>query len=505
MKRFTVAIGLLLAALYTPLTDCAVHAQTLWNQGQPSPKRELRAVWLTTLSGLDWPRTKATDSRSREKQKQELCQMLDQLQRLNINTILFQTRIRGSVVYPSKFEPWDICLTGTFGKSPGYDPLAFAIEETHRRGMEFHAWVVTIPAFKVEAVKKMGKQSLLYTHPELMKKHNGQYYLDPGLPGTADYLSAVLNDFIGKYDIDGIHFDYIRYPENAPAFPDDATYKLYGKGQNKNDWRRDNITRIVRRLYHEVKARKPWVKMSCSPVGKYSDTKRQSAGGWNARDAVHQDAQGWLREGIQDMLFPMMYFTGRNFYPFAIDWKEGSYGRYVAPGLGIYFLHPAEKNWDLSVVTQELNYLRRQGLSGQAFFRSRFLTENTKGLYDWLRNGFYAHPTLPPCYSWLDSIAPSRPAEVRLVPTEGRMGQLQWQPATDDSPGGVRYNVYASPTYPVDTQNAENLIASLLPEPRYTFNRYTAWTNGLYFAITAIDRCGNESEAVQCNIYGQQK
>ncbi|MBQ8050834.1 MAG: family 10 glycosylhydrolase [Bacteroidaceae bacterium] len=480
--------------------SCVCLAQPLWNIGYDAPKRELRAVWVTTLSGLDWPRTKATSKAGIERQKQELCELLDQLKATNVNTVLLQTRIRGSLIYPSQLEPWDICLTGQYDKHPGYDPLQFAIEETHRRGMELHAWVVTIPAFKIEVAKKMGKKSLLSTHPSLLLKHNGQYYLDPGQPGTADYLSAILADFIDRYDVDGIHFDYIRYPENANTFPDGASYQKYGQKQPKAQWRRDNITRIVRRLYGEVKARKPWVVMSSSPVGKYRDTRRYSSKGWNAYDAVHQDAQGWLREGIQDALFPMMYFTGDHFYPFAADWQEGTYGRYVAPGLGIYFLHPGEKNWNLSVITRELCYLRQEGLAGQAMFRARFLTENTKGLRDYLQHTFWAYPALPPRYTWTDSIAPHAPEGFTVEQTDNQTSVLHWSVPQDEATrGGLRYNIYASTTYPVST-TPENLVAMLQPEPRYTFNRLTTRLFGLHLAVTAIDRSGNESPAAQLEL-----
>ena len=128
--------------------------------------------------GLDWPTTKATNEASRQQQKEELCRILDELQACRINTVVLQTRIRGSVIYPSRIEPWDIVLTGKYDQDPGYDPLAFAIEETHRRGMELHAWLVTVPAFKITVAKQMGKRSLLKTHPELLRKHGEQYYLD---------------------------------------------------------------------------------------------------------------------------------------------------------------------------------------------------------------------------------------------------------------------------------------------------------------------------------------
>lgn len=487
MKRWLAGLFILMLSSFT------LCAQLPWEMEYP--KREIRAVWLTTLSGLDWPRTKATDKASMERQKAELCDILDKLKAANINTVLLQTRIRGSVIYPSAIEPWDACLTGTYGRFPGYDPVAFAIEETHRRGMELHAWMVTIPAFKVEVARRMGKKSLLSVHPELLKRHGEQYYLDPGMPGTADYLSSVLAEFVAKYDVDGIHFDYIRYPEQAGSFPDAQTYKKYGNGKSKAEWRRDNITAIVRRLYREVKRRKPWVVMSSSPVGKFNDTRRYSSRGWNAYTAVHQDAQGWLREGIQDVLFPMMYFTGDHFYPFAADWRENCHGRYVAPGLGIYLLHPGERDWTLDVIMREFHYLRQQGLAGQAMFRSRFFTENTKGLYDHLKEYFYAYPALPPRYPWLDSIPPARPEGFTVRETEDGLALLTWRETEEKKErGGVRYNVYASASYPVSTC-AENLVATLLPCPEYAFSRIALLLNGLRLAVTAIDRFGNESEA----------
>lgn len=462
------------------------------------PKRELRAVWLTTLNGLDWPRTRATSAATRERQQAELCQILDQLKAANINTVLFQTRVRGTVVYPSDIEPWDGALTGTIGRDPGYDPLQFAIEETHRRGMELHAWVVTIPCFKVAVTKQMGSKSVLKTHPGLCKKHTDTYYLDPGQPATADYLAAICNEIVSRYDIDGIHFDYIRYPEGAASFPDATTFKRYApKGLSKAEWRRQNITNIVRRIYEDIHALKPWVRVSSSPVGKYADLTRYSSRGWNARDAVHQDAQRWLREGIHDILFPMMYFDGDHFYPFAADWQEHAAGRHVCPGLGIYFLHPQEKNWPLGNIQRQLHFLRSEHLAGQAYFRSRFLTDNVKGLYDYLSRQFYAFPALPPACTWLDSVPPPRPGW-----KNGQGSLLTWQAVSDNSPGRVRYNVYASHEWPVDVSRAENLVAPLLPEPSYQIDPVYVALSHLYFAVTAIDCCGNESEPLQLNLRG---
>ena len=454
----------------------------------PAPKHEVRAVWLTTLNGLDWPTAKATTESGREMQKQELRQILDELQACRINTVVFQTRIRGSVIYPSDIEPWDFALTGTYDRDPGYDPLAFAIEETHRRGMELHAWVVTVPAFKIANAKKMGKRSLLRTHPNLLLKHGDQYYLDPALPASSDYVAAICKEIVSRYDVDGIHFDYIRYPENPESFPDGTSYKKYGKGQNKRAWRRDNITRMVQKAYEAIKETKSWVRVSCSPVGKFDDLSRYSARGWSAYGTVYQDAQGWLREGIMDMLLPMMYFQGDHFYPFAVDWQEHSYGRTVAPGLGIYLLHPKEKNWDWSIIQRELCYLRQMGLGGQAYFRSRFLTDDTKGIYTYLQKTYYPYPALLPPMTWQSTETPQAPSIVSRQRQQGINERVEWTPVE-----GCRYVIYASTEAETDTSLPQNIVG-VTNDNSFTYNLLQAYYRNYHLAVTALDRYGNESE-----------
>ena len=192
-----------------------------------------------------------------------------------------------------------------------------------------------------------------------------------------------------------------------------------------------------------------------------------------------------------------MLFRSNHFYPFAADWQEQSAGRLIAPGLGIYFLHPKEKDWPLSVITRQLHYLRSEGLAGQTYFRCKFLTDNVKDLYNYLQRDFYAYPALAPACTWLDSIQPSAPEGFRVNTLNDQTEELAWKPSTDNLAGGVRYNVYASRQWPVDVSRAENLIATALPEPRFRYSRLAAL--GYYMAVTAIDRVGNESAAAQVN------
>ena len=441
-------------------------------------KHEARAVWLTTIGGLDWPHTYSQSDATAKKQQSELCSILDKLQAANVNIVLLQTRIRGTVIYPSAIEPWDGCLSGKPGVSPGYDALQFAIDECHKRGMELHAWVVTIPAGKWGG---MGCKRLKARHTRMVHKIGNEGFLDPGNAQTGDYLAEICKEITANYDVDGIHLDYIRYPETWKKRP-------------KQDNGRANITSIVRKIHTAVKAQKPWVKVSCSPIGKHGDLARYGSNGWNAYHKGSQDAQGWLSEGIMDALFPMMYFRGNQFYPFAFDWKENAAGRIISIGLGIYFLSDKEKDWPVETVTREMNVLRRHGM-GHTYFRSKFFTENTKGIYDFAKDFIDRHPALVPPMTWQSSAVPQAPKEL-CISRLATADRLAWQGAADRSNGPyLTYNIYASESYPVDINNPQNIIAMRL---RDTSISIPLANKGKYmsYAVTATDRYGNESKAI---------
>lgn len=358
MKRTLILIYVLIACIMTEAQPVAT----------PSLNDEIRAVWLTTIGGIDWPRTYATSPATIEQQKRELTRMLDRLKQIRINTVLLQTRIRGTVIYPSSLEPWDGCMSGQPGRSPGYDPLRFAIDECHKRGMELHAWVVTLPLGKWNGA---GCRNMRNKYPKLIRRIGEDGFLNPEQPQTGDVIASVCEEIVRKYDVDGIHLDYIRYPDG---------WKIkVGRSTG-----REHITSIVRKIHTAVKSVRRNIKLSCSPIGKYEDLSRYSSRGWNAYMGVCQDAQGWLRMGLMDQLYPMMYFKGNQFFPFALNWSENKYGKEVAAGLGIYFLDPHEGNWKIDEVKRQLAICRQYGL-GQCFFRAKFLLDNVQGLYDYLR------------------------------------------------------------------------------------------------------------------------
>ena len=451
-------------------------------------KHEVRAVWLTTIGGLDWPHSYAQTAHSIEKQKNELCSILDRLQSANINTILLQTRVRATTIYPSDIEPWDGAMSGHPGQSPGYDPLAFAIDECHRRGMELHAWIVCIPIGKWNGY---GCRQLRKRHPQIVRRIGEEAFLDPENTATASYVSSICEEVTRRYDIDGIHLDYIRYPETWKARID------LHKG-------RRNITRIVEQVAERTRRCKPWVKISCSPIGKHDDLSRYSSNGWNARTKVCQEAQDWLRRGLMDQLYPMMYFKDNHFFPFAIDWQENSHGRTVVPGLGIYFLSPREKDWSIDVIRRELHYIRSLSL-GQAFFRCKFLLDNIKGVFDVVKDEINTYPALiPPTLSEnaMQSIpttadispSPQAPTDISLTArASSQSATLSWSSAKafPQSDGLYHlFNVYASDTYPVDTSDPRCLIATRLQATSVTLPRQSRYC---YYAVTSTDRYGRES------------
>ena len=471
--------------LFTLLCVITITAQAQTNLSdyltKRMPKRETRAVWLTTLASLDWPKIYARSEESIEQQKQELIDILDKYQKANINTVLLQARVRAATIYPSDIEPWDQCITGVEGRAPGYgyDPLSFAVEECHKRGMEIHAWIATIP---VGAKSSLGCRRLMQKGFRIRNFSTGSY-LDPADSRVAPYLASICGEIVRKYDVDGINLDYIRYPDGWPR-------PSYRDGDTPDE-RRSNITAIVRAIHDEVKSVKPWVKMSCSPIGKHADLSRYSSKNFNAHDRVSQEAQEWMRLGLMDQLYPMQYFRGDNYYPFVVDWVENAYKREIVTGLGTYFLDPREGNWTLGDLTRQMYVSRDLGV-GHAHFRSYFLTANKQGVYDFEKQ-FNATLSLPHQMQGVASTAATpHPVNASLVERrEDKSVTLAWKAVTP------YYNIYASHSYPVDTEDARNLLIA-----RYSGQslRLKNVNPNLYFAVRGMDRYGHETPALQENM-----
>lgn len=463
---------------------CAVPLQA--QQCNP-PKYEYRAVWLTTVENLDWPKTMVKSSSDIPKQKKELIVLLDSLKGLNVNTVMLQTRVRGDVIYPSSIEPFSHVLTGVEGRSPGYDPLAFAIEECHKRGMQLHAWIVTMPLGKDEHIRRQGKLALSRKSKELCTHYKGEWFMEPGNPAVAPYLVNLVREIVSGYDVDGVHFDYIRYPDRTKGYPDAVLHRKYGKGRTLAAWRRDNITAIASALYRCVKELKPWVRVSCAPLGKYNNLARYRSLGWDAYNAVYQDAQAWVRDGIMDALFPMIYFDGNNFYPFVLDWQENSCGRHIVPGIGIYRLMKQYGGWPQIEIERQLNTSRSAGTAGTAMFRVEQLLALGAPVY----SRVYAAPALVPPMDWAGN-APVSPSGLKALRDRNGIS-VEWDrmDAEDGFPS-IRYNVYGSLDSVVDIDNIGNLLSSAVDTTSFRWNCSTR--SVMSVAVTAVNAYGIESE-----------
>jgi uncharacterized lipoprotein YddW (UPF0748 family) len=448
------------------------------------PAAEVRAVWLTTNWGLDWP-AQGTSVRA---QKEQLRRILDQLQEANFNVVLFQARAQGYVFYKSKIEP----LSPYFNHGDNFDPLAFAVEECHKRGMECHAWIIAYPMGKA-TVRYTGKgrrrkAAVVQNKPPYYKAIGGRWYLDPGMPETRDLIVSIVKEIVKNYDVDGIHFDYIRYPGNTREFPDDDTYRKYGKGMKLYDWRRENINMLVTESYDAVKSIKKWVQVSSSPLGRYkvlSDVAPDD--GWTAYETVFQDAGHWLKSGKHDLLFPMMYYREYYFYPFLKDWTANSNGRLIVPGLGVYQMD--EQNWPLYDITDQMKYIRENNVPGAAYFRTGNVLNNLKGILDSIYT-YYPTPAKLPPLTWLDNIAPDSPDNLQIF--KGGNGELNIRWDAPDEEEDYIYNIYVSDTEDIDTNNVGNILAAGLRTNSYSFP-VREGDFGYYYTVTASDRYHNES------------
>ncbi len=329
-----------------------------------SQGNEVRAVWLTTFGGLDWP--KSVDP---SVQRQSLRRIVDHLASLHFNMIFFQVRSRGDAFYRSSFEPWARELTGSTGNDPGWDPLEFLLTEAHARGIEVHAWLNVYKVWGASPVPfDTDPPHILSIRPEWAKLYQNEWWLDPGIPSVNEYILAVALDLIEKYPLDGMHFDHIRYP--GRDFDDSLTFALYGGGVDLHQWRRNNITVFVREFYRLATAIRPSVKIGSAPIGVYG-----SLPGFNGSTAFtdyYQDPELWLREEIHDYIVPQIYWDipdNPRFDVIAADWTRRSSGRHIYGGLGIFKPEIALE------VERQVEVTRALALQGQAFFRYEHLLQ----------------------------------------------------------------------------------------------------------------------------------
>ncbi len=467
------------------------------------PKREFRGVWIATVVNLDWP---SSPLLSTDQQKQELISILDRLKEIGFNAVIFQIRSECDAMYKSNFEPWSYWLTGLQGKAPNpfYDPLKFAVEAAHKRGLEIHAWFNPYRAVRSVGSYVISSQHVSKQHPDWILQFGNLKILDPGLPMVRDYVTKVIMDVVRRYDIDGVHFDDYFYPYEGITNEDDTTFANYSRGfTNRGDWRRDNVNIFVKEVYDSIQKVKPYVKFGISPFGIWKNGVPPGVIGFDAYNILYADPIAWLHRHIIDYLTPQLYwkFGGSQDYGKLMPWwadSAGMYNRHLYPGLAAYHIGDAQ-NWSASELLNQVRANRsNQYTRGSVFFRTLVgILDNKKGFTDSLKNDLFRYPALLPEMNWKDTIKPNPPLNLefgRIVST-GRAG-LKWDlpNIAIDGDSANRYVIYHVNTLTPpqsDYDKAENILS--IEGERESFPSSPYITAPYYFSITALDRNYNES------------
>ncbi len=459
----------------------------------PPAPREFRAAWVATVDNIDWPTKRDLTT---EQARAELVKVLDTAKRIHLNALILQVRPAADALYASKLEPWSEYLTGQQGKppSPYWDPLAFAVEEAHKRGLELHAWFNPYRAWHPSAKGKPSATHISQT-TDLAKPYGTYLWLDPGEKRVQDHSIAVMLDVVKRYDLDGVHIDdyFYPYPVKDPAdpekkrdlpFPDQASFGRYVGAGGKlglSDWRRANVDGFIKRLYEGIKKEKRWVKFGISPFGIFRPgVPKGIQAGIDQYDALYADARKWLVEGWCDYYTPQLYWpiaqTPQS-YPVLLDWwvAQNPKKRNVWPG-NFTSQVLTSANWPVDEILNQIDTTRKTtGTGGNVHFSMKALTNNSKGLADALLAGPYRRTALIPASPWLDKTPPKAPR------VELNSGNLRIQGADDD----LRFAaVYAKRggEWSLDAVVGCSGTATWTP-PVST----EAW------AISLIDRTGNES------------
>lgn len=477
-------------------------------------KREVRSVWMATVWALDWP----SSTSSTTAQKNEMVKYLDVLQKNNFNAVYFQVRTMSDAFYKSSYEPWSSYLTGTRGKDPGWDPLAFVVEECHKRGMECHAWVNPYrfstgsnwSTAQDQALKSAG-MLLAYT------KSDGKTttILNPGLESVRKRIVDVCKEIISNYDVDGLVFDDYFYPEGIPVTSSAGDYDLWqksGASMTFGDWRRNNVNQMVADVYKMVQHQKPYVRFGISPAGaactsaavaaKHGIDRCPVASDWQY-DGIFSDPVAWLEAGTIDYISPQLYWkTNHKTNPFGPMTKWWSYvakhfGRHHYASHSISFLNSSNTTSDWEEIGKQVQFSRdytENEAPGAVFYSAAYVTgKKQSGFGEWLQVNKFQNKALTPAIDWKKSDL----EKVQVSALSKRATVLSWAGADN-----VRYSVYAVP----ESVNVETLDSNIPAEYLLGVSYKTTYTmpddkkSGYNYAVCVLDRYGNEYEPVY---YGQ--
>jgi uncharacterized lipoprotein YddW (UPF0748 family) len=485
-----------------------IPVNIIFAQLSDPPKREFRAAWIATVINLDWPPSPMS---STTEQKARLIEILDELKASGINTVLFQVRSESDAMYQSGLEPWSYWLTGSqgFPPSPYYDPLEFAIDEAHKRGMELHAWFNPYRADRDTNDYNTSSNHVTKTHPEWLLSVSTIRILNPGLKEVRDLIKSVVGDVVSRYDVDGVHFDdyFYPYPPNhmtsTPALNslDDSAFAADPRGfTDKDNWRRDNINLMVRDVYDTIQAIKPHVKFGISPFGIWRPQNPPGIVGLDAYATIYCDPIAWLHEKTVDYLTPQLYWQiggGQDYLKLSNWWADSvaAHDRHLYPGHASYRI----SSWTASEMPNQIRIDRNNpDIQGSVFFRTGDFFANPLGFADSLKNDFYRYKALHPVMNWKDNIDPNPPQNLTFEELGNGTAGLKWDlPAiAADGDSASRYVVYrfeSSNIQPGDLDDPANILDiegnrfSIPGEPPNSSGPY-------YFVVTSLDRNYNESQ-----------
>lgn len=442
-----------------------------------SPKHEMRGAWLASVYGIDWPSKQGVTAAVADEQRKELIGILDILKNAGINAVMFQVRSMGDAMYASRLEPWSQYLTGVRGEDPakGWDPLAFAVDEAHKRGMELHAWVnpyrLANGPVPVRCRVASGNGyfdpsgkgwTMTWRKPAAKgQKSTTVSVLDPGNPAARKHIVDVCREIVTGYDVDGLVFDDYFYPDGLPLgkgfdFPEYERYRLNHKGRgellSQADWRRDNVAQTVAEVRRMIDSERPWVRFGISPAGvaggngvacsKYGLKAPDFGNDW-MYDRIYCDPLRWLADGSVDYVSPQLYWASDHatnpYEPLSRWWGTVAerFGRDCYPSQNVGVLPECEQAWEEQGFQVGIN--RRHSATehaGSIFYSTAHLTgKKMKGLGDYLIERCYRYPALLPPMRWKDAVNPGTVKQVAL-----HDGILSWIPVEN-----MRYVVYAVP------------------------------------------------------------
>ena len=475
------------------------------NQSKSMPKAEMRAAWIATVENIDWP----VKGASPEAQKQQYIELLDQLQSAGMNAVIMQIKPTADAFYPSKYGPWSAWLTGVQGKDPGYNPLEFLIQETHKRNMEFHAWFNPYRVSMNENINDLVEDHPARQHPQWVEAYGGKLLFNPGVPEAQQFILDGVMEVVENYDIDAVHFDdyFYPYPVSGKDFPDDDTFAEFGSGfTDKGDWRRHNVNQFVKNVSEAIKAEKSHVKFGISPFGIWKNKSASApdgseTNGLSSYDAIYADSKKWIDEEWIDYITPQIYWY-RGYAPAAYDkliewWSDVTAGKNVQlySGQAIYRVGTVDSWLDPEEMPNQIKYNRNfDEVAGSMYFSAKWFAENPLGFTDRLRDDLYRYPALVPTMPWLDNKAPSAP--VGLTAHNGQEGvKLNWRSKDDET----YYAIYRFTDKEArDIQNPANIV-KLIRKQKGSVQSYvdtTVLEKGKYrYVVTAVDRLHNESTA----------